>query len=147
MPLGQRRIERERAAAVFFCPAQPRALRVETKVHVHRDEGQRGVREREVRIVFDGGGEMRRRAPQSHFRVAGALPEARHEFVVRLRVLAVPVPCSRHRRGEAPVQRVEHTAPDLVLDLEHAVAQEVVLFRHHDPVRRCVEQLDRDPPL
>ena len=58
MSLRQRRVERQGQAAVVFRSLQPRALRVELEVDVHRHEGQRGMRQREVRVALDGAGQM-----------------------------------------------------------------------------------------
>ena len=44
------------------------------------------------------------------------------------------------------MERVDHAAPNRVLHLKHAVPLEVLVLRQNDPLRRGIEQLNRDAP-
>ena len=45
------------------------------------------------------------------------------------------------------MERLDHAAPNRVLHLKHAVPLEVLVLRQNDPLRRGIEQLNRDAPL
>jgi hypothetical protein len=58
MSLRKLRIECQCAAAVVFRLLQPSALRVEFQVDVHRDRGQRGMRQYKFRVTRDCSGQV-----------------------------------------------------------------------------------------
>ena len=147
LSLGQLPVERQGPAAVILGFLKPLVLRVKLKADVHRDEGQRGVCQREVWVSLDRSGQMIRRAPETVLSIGGALAKARHELAVRLWIAAVSIARLPHTGGKPAFQRFENPAADFVLDVEYARQAEVVLLGERNFLGGGIEQLHRHTPV